>query len=363
MGIKGVPPPPSGQLQAPPQKSETMAIDVATRGRIIGMKEAGIASQQVAEITGIAKRTIDRIYKQFQEKGVIKHSTSPGRPTKLSDRDRRSLIRVVNAAPRMPLSEITNAAGLGVREQTVRRELRKAGIYSRVAARKPHLTLAHRARRVRFARAHVHWTIEDWKKVIWTDESTFEIGKISRRIVVWRRNKERYASQNLVPTFKSGRTSMMVWGAFIGSRLSTLVTMPKNLRKAVDFVEVVYKGELERFWAEVLASGVEGMILMEDGAPIHRSNAPKAWREAHGIPKMEWPAQSPDLNPIEMLWKILKDAVQHKRNRRPKNVAEMELALKEEWGKVTGAYLERLIESMPARMRAVIKAKGGSTRW
>lgn len=75
---------------------------------------------------------------------------------------------------------------------------------------------------------------------------------------------------------------------------------------------------------------------------------------------MDWPAQSPDMNPIENLWHILAREVE---KRRPKNVAELEAMVREEWGKNPKVTLDDLIDSMPRRMQAVIEAKGGSTKY
>uniref|UniRef100_A0A8C6V0G7 Peptidase M20 domain containing 1, tandem duplicate 2 n=1 Tax=Neogobius melanostomus TaxID=47308 RepID=A0A8C6V0G7_9GOBI len=75
---------------------------------------------------------------------------------------------------------------------------------------------------------------------------------------------------------------------------------------------------------------------------------------------LEWPSQSPDLNPIENLWKDLKTAV-HKRS--PSNLTELELFCKEEWAKMSVSRCANLVESYPKRFAAVIAAKGGSTKY
>ncbi|CDQ73091.1 unnamed protein product [Oncorhynchus mykiss] len=75
---------------------------------------------------------------------------------------------------------------------------------------------------------------------------------------------------------------------------------------------------------------------------------------------LEWPSQSPDLNPIENLWKELKTAV-HKCS--PSNLTELELFCKAEWENISVSRCAKLIETYPKRLTAVIAAKGGATKY
>ena len=136
------------------------------------------------------------------------------------------------------------------------------------------MTPRHIYQRLVFAQKYREWSAEDWERIIWTDESTFEIGKNLRQVRVWRTANERYSSNCIVPTFKSGRTSLMIWGAFARGQKSKLVFMLKNRRSAKDFVEVVYEGELFHFMVKIPYA-----VLMEDGAPVHRSKICEEWRQ------------------------------------------------------------------------------------
>jgi transposase len=84
--------------------------------------------------------------------------------------------------------------------------------------------------------------------------------------------------------------------------------VPPNRRIVVDYLEIVYDGVLGSFLEE--QEGVCKVVLMEDGALVHRGKVSKDWRENHDLEKIEWPAQSPILNPIENVWKLLKDVIQ-----------------------------------------------------
>ena len=97
----------------------------------------------------------------------------------------------------------------------------------------------------------------------------FEVGKKFRKVRVWRTAE---VLQLLSPSFKSGKTSMIVWGTFVGSSMSNRVVTPPGQSKTVGFIEVVYKGELLSFLGET-----SNNFLMEDGAPIHRTQVSKEW--------------------------------------------------------------------------------------
>ena len=96
-------------------------------------------------------------------------------------------------------------------------------------------------------------------------------------------------------------------GAFIATHKLPLIAMPPGRRTAIDFVEIVYDGVLSPFLDA--QGGARRLVLMEDGAPVHRDKAPATWRANHNIEKLVWLTNSPNLNFIENIWKMLKDCV------------------------------------------------------
>ncbi len=100
-----------------------------------------------------------------------------------------------------------------------------------------------------------------------------------------------------------------------------------------------------------------------DNDPKHRSSLVTDFLDEEQIsywPKSEWPAQSPDMNPMENVWAMLLDGI----NRKPvTSVATLKKRLKDEWKKLPQTKIASAINSMPTRLEAVKKAKGGSTKY
>ncbi len=86
----------------------------------------------------------------------------------------------------------------------------------------------------------------------------------------------------------------------------------------------------------------------------------KSWFSDHGVTVLDWPANSPDLNPIENLWGVVKRKM---RDTRPNNSDDLKAAIKGTWAPITPEQCHRLIDSMPRRIDAVIHAKGGPTKY
>ena len=96
-------------------------------------------------------------------------------------------------------------------------------------------------------------------------------------------------------------------------------------------------------------------LLQEDNDPKHTLKKAKNWREENRVERMEWPAQSPDLNSIENVWALLKIKVN---NREPKKVKDSKTIIRKEWGDLQLEYAQNLVSSVPKRLNRVLANKG-----
>ena len=104
------------------------------------------------------------------------------------------------------------------------------------------------------------------------------------------------------------------------------------------------------------------LILMQDGAPGHRAGETKQELQECGIVVLYWPPFSPDLNPIERVWHLMKNYLQ---DHFPEIMGydQLRSAVKEAWDKVGAFEFKALVESMPERCQAVIDANGFFTKY
>ena len=87
------------------------------------------------------------------------------------------------------------------------------------------MTAEHAEKHLKWARAHQHWTIEDWKKVIWSEKSAIKKDSNARTAWIWRHQgkAEKYLPKNVVGKNRDGNILQMVWGGFMGNKLGPLV--------------------------------------------------------------------------------------------------------------------------------------------
>lgn len=240
--------------------------------------------------------------------------------------------------------------------------LKEANLTPRRPARGPKLTTAHRQARLEFAREHINWNAEQWQSVLFTDECRVCLHGSDRRARVYRRPGERFSQCCFAETVSYGGGSCMMWAGISVEGKTELVFIPGGGRggglTAERYVEnillehvVPYEGFLG-----------DAFLLMHDNARCHTARITRQFMDEVGIRTMDWPALSPDLNPIEHLWDELKLRVRA-RNPGPATIAELKTALEEEWERLPQDLIKKLIRSMRNRLRAVIKARGGNTRY
>ncbi len=97
---------------------------------------------------------------------------------------------------------------------TVRRRAHEAGLFGRVARKKPYVNKMNRIKRLKYAKEMLKKSIDFWDTVVWSDESKFNLFGSDGKVMVWRSPKEKFDPKCIIPTVKHGGGSVTVWGCF-----------------------------------------------------------------------------------------------------------------------------------------------------
>lgn len=336
-------------------------LTVFERGMIIGLHKGQHGTSDISRILDIPRETCRNVIKKYCEEGLTEPPPRSGRPPLLTDREERTLIKTIREDRQESLQQITekfNDLGLTpISTSTARRVLHKHDYFGRVGTRKPFVSEDNRKRRLKWSRERVLWD-EEWNTVIWSDESKFLLFESDGRRWVWRQPHEKYDVDCLVPTVKSNTEGVMVWGCFVKNKLGPLVILEGRITGEV--YQELLENHLMPFLDDLGDDTI--FVFQDDNAPVHRANSVLTWKEENLISSLPWPAQSPDLNPIEHLWDHLGRKVQ-KHKPQPKNRRELIAVLEEEWVKIEENVLEKLVNSMPKRVKDVISSKGYPTKY
>ncbi len=327
-----------------------------------------LEGRSVPEIVGLEhlpRSTVRSILARALECGPasFQNKPRPGRPKKTTPRDDRALLRAANRDTKATLYALATPSKstkhLG--RNTVRKILKNANKAKRRPRRKPFLKPEHKYRRRVWCLAEKRGK-RDWNKVCWSDEVTFEIGADSSIFYVTRGPREEYLDKNLKPSFKSGRMSVGVWSCYCGEEMGPLVIIEKGGRMtAKRYIETLKKHFIP-FYKRMRQKYGPDVVMQEDNAPWHTAKVVRAFLDKQGVNRLQWPAQSPDLSPIENLWKQIKIIIS-KRRHRVKNIGMMERALEEVWPTIKAETLRTLNNSMPKRLDLCLKNKGGATKY
>ncbi len=320
-------------------------------------KKISYISKKLKRSSKIIKRNIEKLV----QTGNLNCKVGSGRKKLLSDNEVRLLTA---SAKRIPLENIVNIHKQSkmlnkdkeVDRKTLKRALEKKGIKCYKCAKKPRLTPSHKFRRLNLVKKWVNFDSSFWEKVIFSDESKFNINGNDGDKRVYRSKGTRYNPNHIIRTEKfGGGKSVMVWGYITSSGPGNLVFLDSSVNKEV-YLNVLNDNLLD----ELGNFSYPGFKFQHDGAPAHKSILVNKFLMEKSINILDWTAQSPDLNPIENVWALIKGILG---NHRFASLDEMKNKIREIWNNLSPEYCSNLINSMPSRVQEVIKAKGDITRY
>ena len=194
-----------------------------------------------------------------------------------------------------------------------------------------------------------------WAKVLFSDESRFNLTHHDDRIRSFRRRGERIADNCLIERDRFGGGSVMVWGGIMGRRKTNLIVVQGNLN-AQGFINQILQPEPVPFLQRHGPA-----ILMHDNARLHVARICRQLLNRNNVNVLPWSAVSPDMNPVEHIWDYLGRKVRARGN--VHNLKDLENASVQEWNNIPNNVIRRYVRSMRGRLAACINSRGGHTRY
>jgi transposase len=392
----------------------------------------------VAEKTGCSVRQVQRIYARAIERGFdpnesplilkdewLEDAPRSGRPSKQTCEAVEIVVAKVQCdrygreKTCADLAGELSQMGLDISATTIWRILKRHGYRKTKPTRKPGLTKTMKAERLAWCLAHQHWTLEDWKRVIWTDETSVVLNFRRGGYRIWRKADEAFVKSCIRERWK-GYSEFMFWGCFTYDKKGPChcwgPETPREKKEAKEEIERLNEeleplmkkewelqngmkrlslrnlpgkkpdwrwnketGKLSRDgkggidWyryqktiliPKLFPFAIEcerarpGSLVQEDKAPAHAHRYQQFVYNLYNIQRLLWCANSPDLNAIEPCWPWMKRRTTRKGA--PKNRQEAVRAWKQAWDELDQRQIQAWIERIPVHIQQIIELQGGN---
>lgn len=414
--------------------------DIYTRTCVITLKSPpiGKTTSQVSYLTGVNPRTVDRIYSRAIAAGFepndlplkilphhVQDSARSGRLLKQTQEVKEEVIQHVQRdryGREKTCADVAGSLsvkGIDISASTVWRVLREAGFHKTKPTRKPGLTQKMRDERYKWALDHKDWTLEDWKNVVWTDETSVVLGHRRGGYRVWRKPEERAVKSCIRERWK-GYSEFMFWGCFtydrkgpchiyrpetklereaaartitqLNAELEPVMREEWELSTAMNRIGLSNKpgrkpawrwteknGKLVRssgsgidWWryqtcvllpklipfAQECAQDRPRTVVMEDKAPAHAHHYQNVVYSLYKVQKLLWCGNSPDCNCIEPCWFYMKKETTKKGA--PQSRADAARAWERCWRDIPQSKIQAWIERMLVHIPKIIDLCGGN---
>jgi transposase len=322
-------------------------MELSNRNCLKNLYDLGFTeAKKLVEITNIHQRTIYRILNRIKAGNDMKRRPGGGRPSKLGVDDIRRITQLARRHPQWSSNQIAGDAfkrgSPKVSGVTVWRLLMSRKYFKFTPKKVPFLNAKMMSNRVEWCRKYKNFP---WDRAVFTDESYFQMFRYKNKL--WGKTRPMKMTRKHPPSF-------MVWGG-ISQRGATPLKIAKGSINSESYCQILEECLIPTM--NVLYP--DGWYLVQDNSRVHTSKYTTKWLRDHGVQVIEWPPGSPDLNPIENEWGIMKRRIDREN---PSRVDLFKQTVQEIWDKVSHEELESLISSMPQRIQKCEDSKGDTIK-
>jgi len=332
-------------------------ISIDNREKILSLWRNGLSLRKIGNNFNCSYQAVLNIIRKHNAFKSVDDRPKSGRPKKTSAADDRQMRRFVSKNRFSTAAEVKIGVNLpsNISLRLIQRRLFHFDLKCYRAAHKPMVSRINRIKRKKFSKKYAKWSLKDWKRVAFTDESRFSLFGSDSQYLVRRNSNERLASNCVRKCIQGRGGSVMAWGVVTYKGPGPLVFLDKNLNGQT------YLNLLENEFLPYYENNLPlNTIFQQDNAPPHRCQTVEKFIDKNIIYTLPWPPQSPDLNVIENVWQYVKRQLKYYKST---NKRELMKNIEIIWQSVPVTFIRRLIESMPRRIDAVDKSKGYPTKY
>jgi transposase len=226
--------------------------------------------------------------------------------------------------------------------QTIANRLHELNYDYKQAINKPLLTQEHKEKRLEWANKKINY---DWDNVVFSDETSIWLNFNDKRWISKDKDKTDYHRTIKYPI------KLHVWG-YISKQFGSDIFIFTGILNAKRYLNILID--------YLVDINEDGMVFQDDNDPKHRAKIITQWKDTNNIISLDWPANSPDLNPIENIWAVLKRKL---RRHKITNLDDFEIAIKACWRDISQKVIDNTISSMGNRVKDLIDTKGDSINY
>lgn len=314
----------------------------------------GLSTREIAKRLDISHMTVARI--RASDKGDIPVPKA-GRPCKVSKVTKRVLRRKYDTGDikRHDIAQrlVQDVEKVRVHTRTIRNYL---DMKAYVVRKQLELSKDDKKARYQFAKDHLHWTVDQWKNVIFSDEMFVKmVGSFGRQFYYKKPESKAVRPHHIKGTVQGGRGKMLLWGCLTYWGPGDLSWIEGNM-DAETYVDVLDSYILPT--VKYYGMNRKTMLFQQDNASSHTASKTKKFLRKARISVIDWPVRSPDLNIIENVWAYMQRRL-YECDTPPESMQELWEKVQDIWVEIPTDYIRRLYESLPDRIKAVYKSRGG----
>ena len=341
-------------FKTPVKKSKRLSLDFLTNTEksIVYQQKANTTSSKIASFVQRDKKTVKSFLKKVKKTGSFASlNQNKGRykrgDVKLNERQkgllRKWLVEESMSSVRQCVIRLNKVRNLPYASyKSVNTYIKSLGGFVRLKL-KSIISEKNKAKRLAFCENRKEF---NFKKVLFTDESCFQMNSVNRKAFRFKgQPPPRVTKYN--PNY-----SIMVWGGISYQGKTTLHFIEGKI-KAKNYQEILIHKSPD---IRKLFRRRGRWYFQQDNAPCHRPNWVKNWiKEFFSCELLDHPAQSPDLNPIELIWALMKKEIEINR---PTSKAQLKIAVQKSWNNITIAQIRKCIDNLKCKMNKIVQCNG-----